>query len=161
MIIGASIIEGQGRIGFGIVTSTFANSIKYDVSISSGESERVYHYEEEFSDFFVTVLATFRPDQTGSRPVIGGIGPQVHFLKATKYYITDGYSISARDFRLGIALWLRFHQRIDAFGNTAIVITASHCWAQRAGDNIDPLEYTVPEEALAFPTITAGLAFPF
>jgi len=162
MIFGASIIEGEGRVGFGIVTSTFSNSITYSVTIPSGDEQQIYNYEEKFSDFFVTILATFRPNLgSQSRHLVGGIGPQVHFLKATKYYITDGYSVSARDFRLGLGIWLRFLQRIHAFGNTAIVITATHSWAEPAGETVEPFEYTVPDEGLAFPTVTAGLAFPF
>ncbi len=162
LVYGISIIEGEGRIGFAIVTSAFSNSIFYDAEVMSGEAQKIYRYEEKFSDFYITILATFRPSifDSSSR-ILGGIGPQVHFLRATKYYITDGYSVSARDFRLGMGIWLRFHRQIHIFGNTAIVITATHSWAQGAGENIEPFEYTVPDEGLAFPAVTAGLAFPF
>lgn len=158
---GASIIEGTGRIGFGLTGRRFANSMLYDRSIKVGDGEETYEYEEAFSDFYVTVLATYNMRfGENSTHIVAGMGPQVHFVKATKYFITDGYSVAARDFRLGLGILLRLQQRIPAFGRMAFVVTSTYCWAE-TGDEMSLYDYQTPQESMAFPSVTAGLAFPF
>ena len=161
VIYGASIIEGTGRIGFGIAGRRFTNSILYDRSIKVGDAEAVYEYEEAFSDFYVTVLATYNLRfGDNSTHIVAGMGPQVHFVKATKYFITDGYSVAARDFRLGLGILLRLQQRIPAFGRMAFVLTSTYSWAE-TGNDMGPYDYQTPHESMSFPSVTAGLAFPF
>jgi hypothetical protein len=158
---GASIIEGTGRIGFGLTGRRFANSVLYDRTIKVGDGEGTFEYEEMFSDFYVTVLATYNMRFGGnSTQIVAGMGPQVHFVKATKYFITDGYSVAARDFRLGLGILLRLQQRIPAFGRMAFVVTSTYSWAE-TGDEMSLYDYQTPQESMSFPSVTAGLAFPF
>jgi hypothetical protein len=161
LIYGGTIIEGTGRIGFGITARNFANSISYDRSIKVEEGVQTFQYEEKFSDFYLTVLATYnRRLNRNSTHILTGIGPQVHFVRATKYFVTDGYSVGARDFRIGIGLLLRLQQRIPAFGRMAFVLTLTQSWAESGGE-ISLYDYETPHESLTFSAATAGLAFPF
>ena len=158
---GASIIEGTGRIGFGISAYRFSNSIAYQTFVKTGEQTTRFDYEEDFSDFYLTIMATYNLRPGGDEThLMAGLGPQVHFLAATKHFITDRYSVTARDFRLGMGIALRLERRIYAFGSLAFVVTAMWSWAQ-AGQAFDPLyEYQTPAESFTFPTITAGVAWP-
>jgi hypothetical protein len=159
---GLAVTEGEGRIGFGFTAQRFSNSIFYQTSIKSGEDLTVFRYEEALSDFYITIMGTYNRTLGGNTThLTAGIGPQVHFVNATKYYITDGYSLTARDFRLGVGFLLRYEHRFYAFGNLTFVLTASYSWAE-SGEGIDPLYgYEPPPESLTLPALTAGLAFPF
>jgi hypothetical protein len=161
LIYGASIIEGTGRIGFGVTARRFSNSIFYDRSIKVGDGAQTFEYEELFSDFYITVLASYNMRfGENSTHVLAGAGPQVHFIKATKYFITDGYSVAARDFRMGFGLLLRIQQRVYALGGMAVVLTSTYSWAESGGE-LTLYDYGTPGESIAFPAVTAGLAFPF
>jgi hypothetical protein len=161
LVYGASIIEGKGRIGFGVALRRFSNSILYDVSIKEASGTLIFQYEEAFSDFYLNILATYnlRFSQNTTH-IVAGIGPQVHFVQATKYFITEGYSVSARDYRLGVGAILRLEHRIHAFGRMAFVVNAGYSWAD-SGDELSIYDYQTPQGSMTFPTITAGLAFPF
>ncbi len=159
---GLAITEGKGKIGFGIAAQRFSNSILYERPIESGTGTRIFKYEEALSDFYLTIMATYnRRFGVNSTTLLAGLGPQVHFITGTKYYITDGYSLTARDFRLGVGLLLRYEQRFYAFGDLTFVLTTQYSWAE-AGKDIDPLQsYGPAPESLSLPAVTAGLAFPF
>ncbi|MFH1314302.1 MAG: hypothetical protein ABIJ00_13885 [Candidatus Eisenbacteria bacterium] len=159
---GLAITEGKGKIGFGIVAQRFSNSVFYDRPIESGTGTRIFKYEEALSDFYLTIMATYnRRFGVNTTTLLAGLGPQVHFITGTKYYITDGYSLTARDFRLGVGLLLRYEQRFYAFGNLTFVLTGQYSWAE-AGRDVDPLQgYGPAPESLSLPAVTAGLAFPF
>lgn len=159
---GGAITEGTGRIGFRVSAQRFSNSISYETLVKTGTGTTLFAYEEDFSDFHVSIMATYNLRSSGSAThLLAGIGPQVHFLHATKHFITDHYSLTARDFRLGMGVLLRLKRRIYAFGSLAFVIAAMYSWAQ-AGEGFDPLyEYRAPAESFTFPTITAGFALPF
>jgi hypothetical protein len=159
---GLAITEGKGKIGFGIATQRFSNSIFYERPIETGTGTRIFKYEEALSDFYLTIMATYnRRFGVNSTTLLAGLGPQVHFITGTKYYITDGYSLTSRDFRLGVGLLLRYEQRFYAFGNLTFVLTTQYSWAE-AGRDIDPLQgYGPAPESLSLPAVTAGLAFPF
>ena len=159
---GLAITEGKGKIGFGIAAQRFSNSIFYERPIESGTGTRIFKYEEALSDFYLTIMATLnRKSRGNSTTLLAGLGPQVHFVTGTKYYVTDGYSLTSRDFRLGVGLLLRYEQRFYAFGNLTFVLTAQYSWVE-AGKDVDPLQsYAPPPESMSLPAVTAGLAFPF
>jgi hypothetical protein len=159
---GLAITEGEGRIGFGIAARGFSNSIFYDKTVPSKDGTTVFEYKESLSDFYITIMATYnRTYGANTTTLLAGLGPQVHFIGGTKYYMTERYSDTARDFRLGVGFLLRYEQRLYAFGNLAFVLSAQYSWAE-AGREIHPLEgYGPPPESLSLPAVTAGLAFPF
>jgi hypothetical protein len=159
---GATITEGTGRIGFAITFRRFSNSISYSTEVKSGEDTIIFDYEEEFSDFYISAMPTYN-FWLGSRSnhMLLGFGPQVHFVRSEKFYISDGFSMTARDFRLGAGVVLRYERRMDMFGGVAFALTAGQSWSEDRSDHPDPYDYKTPPEAISFPILTAGLAFSF
>jgi hypothetical protein len=162
LVYGATITEGTGRIGFAITFRRFSNSVFYSTEVKSGENTLIFDYEEAFSDFIVSGMPTYNIRIGGySNHIILGFGPQVHFIRSEKFFVTDGYSMAARDFRLGAGVMLRYERRLEMFGDLAFSLTAGQSWSEDGPDFDSIYEYGTPPEAVAFPTITAGLAFTF
>ena len=162
-VYGATITEGTGRIGFGIALRRFSNSIRYDRAIKTGGGEMLFEYEEVYSDFYLTIMATYNhpAKRRGKNYILAGIGPQVHFIRATKYYITDRFSRGVGESRLGIGLLIQYHRRMEMFGGIAFILSAMHSRTE-SGTEFNPLiDYAPPPESVNPTTITAGLAFPF
>jgi hypothetical protein len=160
LVYGAHLFEGSGKIGFGVMADRFVNSIAYQTQIKSGGQTIIYRYEETFSDFYVSILATYWLKNSGSSSrVLLAMGPQIHFLTATKEYKLENYAQSARTSRLGFGVMLHYQRRIWAFGDMALVLNTAYSWAQSGSLMLD--EYTPPHESISITTITAGLAFPF
>lgn len=159
---GATITEGTGRIGFAITFRTFSNSVSYNTEVKSGDDTIIFDYEEEFSDFYISAMPTYSI-WVGSRSnhVLLGFGPQVHFVRSEKFYISDGFSMTARDFRLGAGVVLRYERRMEMFGGIAFALTAGQSWSEDGAEYLELYEYRPPPEAISFPIVTAGLAFSF
>ena len=162
LVYGAHLFEGSGKIGFGVMADRFVNSITYATVIKSGGEIITYRYDETFSDFFVSILATYWL-KNGGKPsqILLAMGPQIHFLTATKEYKLENYAQSARASRLGFGIMLHYQRRIPAFGSMALVLNAAYSWAQSGALVPDVYEYTPPYESISITTVTAGLAFPF
>jgi hypothetical protein len=162
-VYGATLTEGTGRIGFGVALRRFSNSIRYDRAIKVGGGETVFEYEEAFADFYLTIMATYNhpAKERSQNRLLAGIGPQVHFVRATKYYITDRYSRGVNETRLGIGFLVRYHRRMEMFGGIAFILSAMHSRTE-SGTKFNPLtDYAPPPESVNPTTVTAGLAFPF
>jgi hypothetical protein len=154
LVYGGHLIEGSGRFGFGLTAHRFSNSIAYE----SGNSR----FEEEFYDFFVTIMPTWiiRGGERRTHLTLG-LGPQIHMVSARKFYVTEGTSRSVRESRLGVGGVFEYKRKIWAFADAAIVLTAVYSWVER-GKDFDPLdEYRIPAPSFNAITLVAGLAFPF
>jgi hypothetical protein len=161
LVYGVGIMEGTGRFGFGLSLLRFANSTSYEKPIKSGAGEIIYRYQEDFSDFYVSILGTYMRDNSKKGTLmIAGLGPQVHFLAATKQYILEKVSITAHEARLGMGAVLRYERVMGMFGNTTIFVGAAWSWMQSGIEVVGEGEYAPPAEGMTSGTITAGLAFP-
>ncbi|MGQ9603188.1 MAG: hypothetical protein ACUVUU_03155 [bacterium] len=153
---GFSIVETTRWISFAIVARLFSNSNSY----LAPDNQR--KFEEIHRDFFVMTAATLNLRmQDGSAILSLGLGPQIHFLSATKHHISEHYSQTARESRLGVGLFLRYYRRIEIFGGTAFVSMISQSWTQEGSPPIDPYEYVVPIGAVHPLTATIGIGFDF
>ena len=159
MVYGATIMEGTGRIGFGLAFARHANSISYAKTIKVSGQPVTYRYEETFSDFHVSILATYSHENASKTHVLLlALGPEVNFLTATKQYIVEGYSHSAQVPRLGLGVIARYERVIPAFGRTKAFLSVAGSWMEGA---IETDEYAPPAESMGSAAVTAGLAFPF
>ena len=159
LVYGATILEGKGRFGFGISLLRFDNVISYEKTIKQGEETRIYKYQETFADFYLGILGTYTLDnKTRTARFVAGVGPEVHFLTASKQYILEGYSLSARSSRLGFGIMARVERAIPVFGGTRAHLGIGYSWME-SGVAVD--EYSPPLEGANSLAVTAGLAFPF
>jgi hypothetical protein len=158
-VYGLGLTEGRGKIGFGITALRFASRYTGDTTTVTPEG-KIYttDLEETITDFYITVLATYRLDHVGkNNRLILGVGPQVHFVNSS-IQIGD-VKLSGRSSRLGLGVILRYQRRIEMFGKTALVLTVAHSYRQSVASHTD--QYEPPRESLNIATVTAGLAFPF
>jgi len=160
LVYGVSITEGSGKVGFGVLARRFANTVSWQTEILVDKTIQVFEYQETFSDFYISGMATFNLRNSHNETfLLAGLGPQIHFLTATKLFVVEGVEITGRDFRLGVGAILRYQHSIGMFGGTALVLTGAYSWASSVEAVKD--DYAPPTESLTFSTITAGLAFAF
>ena len=159
LVYGVSVIEGSGRFGLGISYMRFTNSNSTQRPVKVGQDVIVYKYKEEFSDSYVSVMATWTYSTRAGPRLIAGVGPQVHFLSATKHYVVERYVQTARESRLGIGATLRYYRGLEIFGGIRLLVAASYSWME-SGVEVQDV-YAPPPQGLNSAAITAGLAFPF
>ena len=157
---GGSIIEGTGKIGLAISLLGFNNTISYSHIIKTGGPDSVFSYEEKFSDFRLGIFGAWIVESADKKTrLIAGLGPEVHFLKATKLYVVQRFSETARESRLGAGAMVRYERRLETFGKTALLISASLSWLESGIRRTDI--YTPPPQGMTSGALTVGLAFPF
>ncbi len=153
---GFSLVESRRRLSFAMAARLFANSNSY----LAPDNQR--RFEEIHKDFFITTAASFNLRMQGGSSILSfGLGPQIHFLSATKHHISEHYSQTARESRLGWGLFVRYYRRIEIFSGVAFVAMITQSWTQRGSEPIDPYEYVVPTDGIHPLTITLGIGFEF
>jgi hypothetical protein len=160
LIYGGSLIEAGGRFGLMLSLLGSSNSISYRHVIKSGGSDSVFNYEEKFSDFRLGILGAWIKESADKRTrLVAALGPEVHFLRATKFYIVQRFSETAREQRLGAGFMVRLERRLDMFGKTTLLVGGSFSWMEAGVRRTDV--YTPPPQGLTSGAVTFGLAFPF
>jgi hypothetical protein len=154
-LYGLGLTEGRNRIGFGISAVRFSNTYKGEErTVYKGEI-RIAEFEETVADFFITIMGLYRVnDPKKADHVMLGAGPQIHFVSSF-----STFTESARGYRLGAGMMIRYQRRIEMFGRTSLVVTAGYSHMQSVGSRTDL--YDVPTRSMNITTVTAGLAFPF
>ena len=151
---GFSIVESKRWMSFAMVARLFSNSYL------APDNQR--RFEEIHRDFFITTAASFNLRIQGGSSVLSlGLGPQIHFLSATKHHISEHYSQTARESRLGWGLFLRYYRRMEIFSGVAFAVMITQSWSQRGSEPVDPYEYVVPIDAIHPLTLTLGIGFEF
>lgn len=136
----------------------FGNTYTGELTTFLDGKPRTTEFEEEVADFVLTIMGTYRLNSPEDKNrLLLGAGPQVHFVNSTRSFST--FSESARDFRLGAGLLVRYRRRLDMFGTLGFVVAASYSHMQSVGSRTDL--YDVPTTSMNITMITAGLAFPF
>lgn len=158
LVYGATIMEGTGRFGLGLSYMRLGNSWFYEHRVKVGP-DSVFRYQEDYVDSYVSILGTWMHGKSPKEQFIAGIGPQIHFLSATKHSVVQGSVESARDSRLGIGALVRYRHRIEMFGSMSLVVAAWFSWMESGVEMLDV--YTPPAEGMTSAAITVGLAFPF
>jgi hypothetical protein len=155
-LYGVSVIEGTGRIGMGFSFLTFSAS---NISATSTEVG-VYRHKQSYSEMCLTIMGTWMAKSGGEKNLlVVGLGPQIHFLKAIRQHIDQGYSETARDSRLGVGITIRYEKLLPAFGSTTFVMSARMSWMESGIETID--FYSPPAGSMVAGGVTLGLAFPF
>jgi hypothetical protein len=156
---GLGLTEGKGKVGFGIKTLRFANTCRGDTATVNSEGQVfTAEFEDHFVDFFITFMGTYHLNAPSAKNrFTAGVGPQVHFVNSSRKFST--FSYSDRDFRIGAGALIMYRRRIDMFGDTALVVTASYSHMQSVDSRTDL--YEVPTRSMDIATLTAGIAFPF
>jgi hypothetical protein len=159
LVYGIGVTEGKGKFGFGLTAWRFSNTAPVEVLGLDPDGKVItVEFDEKANDFYLTFLVTYHINSPEVKNhMMLGLGPQVHFLNSSLE--NPSLKLSARDFRLGLSGFFRYQRRIDMFGRTALVITATYGHMQSAASLTD--QYEVPNHGMDFGTITAGLAFPF
>jgi hypothetical protein len=159
LVYGATLIEGTGRFGLGISYTRFANSLAYEHTVKQGEDVQVFNYKEDLADSYVGIMGIWMPAGSSRGRLIAGVGPQVHFLSATKHYIVQRFTENARESRLGIGVSVRWQRRLEMFGGISLTAAASCSWME-PGVAL-PDVYTPPAAGMTSAAFTLGLALPF
>ena len=156
---GLGVTEGRGKIGFGITAMRFSNTVPRELAGLGPDGKPIKsEFDETVHDFYITFLATYHLNSPEMKNhMILGMGPQVHFVNSRLE--NPSIKFTARDYRLGIGGFFRYHRRIEMFGRTALVVTATYGHMQSVASTTD--QYEPPTHSMNFGTITAGLAFPF
>ena len=159
-IYGGSLVEGTGRFGLAISLLGSSNSIFYRHILKTGGGDSVFTYEEKFSDFRLGILGAWIKESAGGiTRLIVAIGPEVHFLKATKFSFVQRFSETAREERLGAGALVRYERRLEMFGKMTLTVSGSFSWMESGIRRTDI--YTPPPQGATSGALTAGLAFPF
>jgi hypothetical protein len=159
LIYGLGVTEGSGKIGFGITAMRFSNTTLRKLEGRGPDGKPIVsEFDETVHDFYITFMATYHVNSPKvTNHMLLGLGPQVHFVNSTLE--NPSIKFTARDYRLGIGGFFRYHKRIEMFGRTAFVVTATYSHMQSVASRTD--QYEPPTHSMNFGTITAGLAFPF
>jgi hypothetical protein len=159
LIYGVIVMEGTGRFGLGLSLMRFENSSSYQRPVKIDGDVTVFKYKENFSDSYIGILGTWMHGKSPKVHFIAAIGPQIHFLSATRQRVVQGFTDKARESRLGIGALVRYERRIEMFGSTSFVVAASYSWMESGIELWDV--YTPPAQGLTSAALTVGLAFPF
>lgn len=153
---GISLVEGKRKLNLAIVARFFSNSTSY----LAPDNKR--KFQEDHRDFFVAPGAAFSIKSSDASTIVSiGLGPQVHFLSATKHHLSEQFSQTARESRVGLGLFLRYYRRMEILSGTAFVAMLTQSWTQKGSKPIDPSEYVVPSEPIHALTLTIGIGFGF
>lgn len=153
---GISLVEGKRRLNLAIVARVFSNSISY----LAPDNKR--KFQEDHRDFFVAPGAAFCIKSSNASTMVSlGLGLEVHFLSATKHHLSEQFSQTARESRLGLGVYLRYYRRMEILSGTAFVAMLTQSWTQKGSKPIDPYEYVVPTEPIHALTLTVGIGFGF
>jgi hypothetical protein len=159
LVYGVTVMEGTGRFGLGLSLMRFENSWSYESPVKTPQGTTIYKYRENFSDSCIGILGTWMHGKSPKLHFIAAIGPQIHFLSATRQRVVQGFTDKARESRLGIGALVRYERRIEMFGSTSFVVAASYSWMESGIELWDV--YTPPAQGLTSAALTVGLAFPF
>ena len=159
-VYGGSVIEGTGRLGLALSLLGFNNTISYSHLVKTGGPDSVFSYEEKFSDFCLGIFGAWMLERADKKTrLVAALGPEVHFLKATKLYVVQRFSETARESRLGAGAMVRYERRLEMFGRTTLLVSASFSWMESGIRRTDI--YTPPPEGMTSGALTVGLAFHF